>query len=426
VTRPTGASPQKDVYVLGIAATVGGRQPERSFSDLVREAYLGALADARMPDPAFTHAWFSNLLMDFWGQSAGKGHAALTPLIREGLFPAGASIVNVEAGCASASVAFHGAIKDVRSGETDVGVAIGVEKMTDPQRPGGYLDHMNRALDQLDPDAWQELYENMANEAGVEFAPAPGHSIPMDIYAVWAHSHMRRYGTTPDQIAAAAAKCHTNAVDNPRAQYRFPMSVDDVLADRMVADPLTRAMCAPTGDAAAAVIVCSKKYLDSQPPEVRERSVRIRGHALGGGIFDVGWEDERAPIIASRKAFAEAGMTVDDVDLVELHDASSFAEIHLIEDLGLCPRGEGGPYTAAGATARHGQIPVNPSGGLVSRGHPIGATGIMMLNEIVLQLRGEAGDIQIPGASVGLAENGGGIMGNDVALCSVTILERAG
>jgi acetyl-CoA acetyltransferase len=114
------------------------------------------------------------------------------------------------------------------------------------------------------------------------------------------------------------------------------------------------------------------------------------------------------------------------VDLVELHDASSFAEVHLVEDLGFCERGEGGPFTASGATARDGQIPVNPSGGLVSRGHPIGATGIFMLAELAQQLRGEAGEIQVPGAAIGLAENGGGIIGNDVALCSVTILERVG
>src|SRR5439155_4821326 len=212
---------------------------------------------------------------------------------------------------------------------------------------------------------------------------------------------------------------------NPRAQYRFPMTVDEVLADRIVAEPLTRAMCAPTGDAAAAVVVCSEDHLRTVPREVRERALRVRGHALGGGTFDVSWHDMRAPVLAAAKAYEEAGITPGDVDVVELHDASSFAEIHLVEDLGFCERGDGGPFTASGATARDGQIPVNPSGGLVSRGHPIGATGIFMLAELARQLRGEAGDIQVPDAAIGLAENGGGIIGNDVAVCSVTILERA-
>jgi acetyl-CoA acetyltransferase len=413
--------------VLGVAGTPAGRQPERSFSDLVREAYLGALADAGMADgSALTHAWFSNLLMDFWGQSAGKGHAALTPLIREGVFPAGVSVTNVEAGCASASAAFNGAVKDVRSGAAEVGLAIGVEKMNDPERPGGYLAHMDRAVDQLDPDAWHELYRDVAVRSGGHFAPEVGRSIAMDIYAVWAASHMAAYGTTAEQIASAAAKNHTNAVGNPRAQYRFPMTVEEVLADRVVAEPLTRAMCAPTGDAAAAVVVCSDEYLRKVPREVRERALLVRGHALAGGTFDVTWDDLRAPVLAAAKAYEEARLTPTDVDLVELHDASSFAEVHLVEDLGFCQRGEGGPFTASGATAPGGEIPVNPSGGLVSRGHPIGATGIFMLAELAHQLRGEAGEIQVPGAAVGLAENGGGIIGNDVALCSVTILERVG
>lgn len=415
-----------DVHIVGIAATAAGRQPDRSFTDLVREAYLAALADAGMQDrPAFGHVWFSNLLMDYWGQSAGKGHAVLTPLIRDGSLPAGAAIVDVEAGCASGSVAFNGAVKDVRSGEADVAIAIGVEKMNDPANPGGYLEYMNRVVDQLDPDCWRELYTGIAAECGSVFDPGPGRSIPMDIYAVWARSHMRAYGTTREQIAASAAKNHTNAVGNPRAQYRFAMTAEEVLADRPVADPLTRAMCAPTGDAAAAVVVCSDAHLRRLAPEVRARAIRVRGHALAGGTFDVGWEDDRAPVRAARTALAQAGMSPGDVDLVELHDASSFAEIHLVEDMGLCGRGEGGPFTESGATARDGAIPVNPSGGLVSRGHPIGATGIQMLNELSLQLRGEAGDVQIPGAAVGLAENGGGIIGNDVAVCAVTILERA-
>ncbi len=415
-----------DVYVLGIAATPVGRQPERSFSDLVREAYLGALADAGMQSgQGLRQVWFSSVLMDYWGQSSGTGHAALTPLIREGLLPQGAAIANVEGGCASASVAFNGALKDVRSGDAEIAIAIGVEKMNDPERPGDILAYIERSVDQLNPQAWQDLYRGLAAESGGSFTPGPDHSIAMDIYSVWAHSHMARYGTTAEQIAASAAKNHTNAVGNPRAQYRFPLSVNEVLADRMVADPLTRAMCAPAGDAAAAVVVCSASHLQTISPEVRARALRVRGHALAGGTFDVGWEDDRAPVIAARRAYRQAGIAPADVDFVELHDASSFAEIHLVEDLGFCPRGEGGAFTASGASTRDGQIPVNASGGLVSRGHPIGATGITMLNELALQLRGEAGEIQLPEVSVGLAENGGGIIGNDVAVCSVTILERA-
>jgi len=191
----------------------------------------------------------------------------------------------------------------------------------------------------------------------------------------------------------------------------------------MVSEPFTRAMCAPIGDAAAAVLVCSRKFLQSQPAEVRSRAVRVRGHGIAGGNPDGSWQDDRAPVLAARRAYQMAGLKPSDIDLVELHDATSFAEIHLIEDLGLCPRGQGGPFTESGATARDGKIPVNPSGGLVSRGHPIGATGLMMLNELCLQIRGEAGAIQVSKARIGLAENGGGLIRKDLAACVVTILE---
>jgi acetyl-CoA acyltransferase len=245
----------------------------------------------------------------------------------------------------------------------------------------------------------------------------------MDIYALWAKTHMKRYGTSERQIAHAAAKNHTNSVGNPRAQYRFAMDDDAVLADRMVVEPLTRAMCAPIGDAAAAALVCSSGFLRSLPEPARSRAVRVRGHAVAAGRMESSWEDERAAGRASRLAYAMAGLGPRDLDIVELHDATSFAEIHTVEDLGLCARGQGGPFTASGATERGGDIPVNPSGGLVSRGHPIGATGLIMLNELCLQLRGEAGEIQVPNARVGLAENGGGLIGNDFAACAVTILE---
>jgi acetyl-CoA acetyltransferase len=246
----------------------------------------------------------------------------------------------------------------------------------------------------------------------------------MDVYAVLAASHMRRYGTSAEQIAAAAAKNHTAAVGNARAQYRFPMSVQAVLADRMVVDPLTRAMCAPRGDGAAAVLVCSDRFLAEQPAAVRERALLVRGHAIAGGRTDGMWEDDRAPVRSAAATYHMAGLRPSDIDVVELHDATAFAEIHLVEDLGLCPRGAGGPFTASGATQRGGEVAVNPSGGLVSRGHPIGATGLMMLTELALQLRGEAGDLQVPDARIGLAENAGGFQGLDVAVCATTILER--
>ncbi|MGA8223328.1 MAG: thiolase family protein [Candidatus Acidiferrales bacterium] len=414
-----------DAYILGIHSTPAGRFPEKSPKDLVRAAYVGALADARIDGGAIGHAWFSNMMLDFWGQPNVRGQVCLLPLVDEGLLPASVATTNVEAACASASMAFNGAWKDILSGQCELSLAIGMEKMSAPERRAEFFVRLEKGTDWLEPRKWQDLYAKIAAGCGTTFAPSLDHSIALDIYALWAKTHMARYGTTARQIASAAAKNHTNSACNPRAQYRFPMDVDAVLADRMVCDPLTRAMCAPIGDAAAAALLCSGTFLRNQPAAVRKRAVQVRAHAVSGGRFNASWEDERAPVVAARRAYRMAKLEPTDIDLVELHDATSFAEIHLIEDLGLCPQGQGGPFTASGSTARDGKIPVNPSGGLVSRGHPIGATGLMMMNELCIQLRGEAGEMQLPKARIALAENGGGLIGNDLAACAVTILEAA-
>ncbi|MGV0835782.1 thiolase family protein [Mycolicibacterium thermoresistibile] len=416
-----------DTYILGVYATDVGKFVDKDPKQLTREAYLGVLADARLDDPAVIGAaWFSNMLMANQGQPYLKGQLCFVPLVNEGLFPKGTPITNVEGGCAAGSQAFGNAVREVQSGHSEVALAIGVEKMVDPDDPRAALRGMEGALDALDPQSWQELYQRTAAANGMTFETGPERGVAMDLYGLWAHSHMRAYGTTREHLAMAAAKNHTNSVHNPRAQYRFPLSVQQVLEDRMVSDPLTRAMCAPIGDGAAAVLVCSQSYLDRCPAEVRDRAVKIRANEITTGIFDVTWEDDRAPVLAARRAYRSAGLTPQDIDLVELHDASSFAEIHLLEDLGFCERGEGGPYTASGATAIGGELPVNASGGLVSRGHPIGATGLMMLNELAIQLRGEATGNAVDNARFGLAENGGGVIGNDAAVCSVTILEGPG
>jgi acetyl-CoA acetyltransferase len=413
-----------DIFVLGIASTTVGRFPDRTFVDLCRQVVTEAGQDAGLPRLPVERAWFSSVLMDFWGQRACRGQEVLTPLCDEDLLPHGLCIQNVEAGCASGMMAFLGAVSDVLSGEADIALAVGIEKMNHPERPrGDILEWIEGTAGRLEEDYFYAPHRKLAAQLSVGFSPGEkGRSIAMDVYALWAQAHKEKYGTTDEHIAAVAAKNHTNAVDNPRAQYRFPMTTEDVLADRMVTEPLTRAMCAPTGDGAAAVLVCSRAHLDTQPRAVRERALPILGHAFAGGSRWSLFEDDRAAARAARRAYQRAGIEPSEVDLVELHDATAIGEILLLEDLGLCARGQGGPFTASGATARDGETPVNVSGGLVSRGHPIGATGIMMLNEVALQLRGEAGALQLPRAQVGLAENGGGIVGHDNAVSAVTIL----
>jgi acetyl-CoA acetyltransferase len=245
----------------------------------------------------------------------------------------------------------------------------------------------------------------------------------MDTYAMQAAWHMRHHGTTREQIAFGASKNHAMGALNPKAQYRFELTPEQVLADREVSWPLTRSMCSPIGDGAAAALLCSAQVLAELPAAVRERAVRVRASALSGGKYRA-LDEPGLSQVAARKAYAAAGIGPQDVDVAEVHDATSFCEIYQSEMLGFCDIGQGGPFVGSGATALGGRMPINLSGGLVSKGHPVGATGLSMVYELVQQLRGECGARQVPGADIALAENGGGVIGFDEAACCVTVLQR--
>ena len=421
------------VYIIGAACTSFGKHADKSFQDLARLAYLDVLADCGLHDgnSAGAHggsalieqAWFGNCGMGQWGQGGIRGQVVLTPLVEQGLFPERVPVINVEGGCATAAFAFHGAWKDVLSGECEVSLALGVEKLISPDRPERVPEIFATGIDQLDRDKWLAYYAAAGAQAGKPFETGPGRTVYMDTYAMQAAWHMKRYGTTQRQIAAGASKNHYHGSLNPKAQYRFEMSIDEVLADREVSFPLTRSMCAPMGDGAAAAILCSEAALANFPPSAQARAVKVRTSTLSGGKYRK-LDEPGLSKIAADKAYAKTGLQPADFHVAEVHDATSFCEIYQIEMLGLCALGEGGPFVESGATRLGGKIPVNVSGGLVSKGHPIGATGLSMIYEITQQLRGEAGARQIEGASLGLIENGGGVIGFDEAACAVTILEK--
>lgn len=415
-----------EAWIIGSYSSAFGRMPDRSIKDLTREAYLGVLADAGLTGGAdIEFAWFGNCGMWTEGQGSIRGQVCFTPLVREGLFPERVPIINVEGGCATASMALHGAWKDILSGQTDLSLAIGVERTFYPGEPEKTAALFNGGIDQYDPDEWRAYYGAAGAALGKPFDPAPDRTIFMDTYAMQAQWHMKTYGTTQRQIALAAAKNHRAAVDNPNAQYRIAMSVDDVLADRPVTYPLTRSMCAPIGDGAAAALVCSSAYLERLPGSVRSRAVRIAASVLTGGKYRALDEPGLSKIAADR-AYRAAGVSASDIDLAEVHDATSFCELYQSEMLGFCAPGRSGDLVESGATALGGTIPINLSGGLVSKGHPVGATGLSMINELILQLRGEAGQRQVNNAEWALAENGGGVSGFDEAACSVMILHKDG
>jgi len=416
-----------EVYVIGASCTAFGKRADASFQALAREAYLELLADCGLGvgDAGLVEqAWFGNCGMGQWGQGGIRGQVCFTPLVEEGLFPERVPMINVEGGCATASFAFHGAWKDVLSGQARVSLAIGVEKLVSPDDPARVPAIFATAIDQLEPWRWREYYARAGEVAGKPFETGPGRTLYMDTYAMQAAWHMKTHGTTQRQIAVAASKNHHHGSLNPKAQYRFELSVEQVLADREVSWPLTRAMCSPLGDGAAAALLCSEDALQDFPAAARARAVKVRTSQLSGGKYRR-LDEPGLSRVAAQKAWRATGLQPRDIDLVELHDATSFSEIYQLEMLGFCPDGQGGPFVESGATALGGSLPVNVSGGLVSKGHPVGATGLSMVCEVVQQLRGEAGPRQIPGAALGLVENGGGVIGFDEAACAVHILEKA-
>jgi len=413
-----------DAWLIGAFSTAFARRPGDSVKALTREAVMGVLADAGMDDALDVEAaWFGNCGMWVDGQGSIRGQVCLTPLVREGVFPERVPVINVEAGCATGSLALHGARTAILAGECHVTLAIGVEKTFYPDAPERGRALFEGGIDQYDPHEWQAYYREAGRAAGKDFLPGPDRTIFMDTYAMQASWHMQRYGTTARQIAVAAAKNHCHGALNPRAQYRFRMSPEEVLADRPVTAPLTRAMCAPVGDGAAAAIVVSEARLRALPAAVRERAIRIAGMGLSGGKYR-SLEEEGLSAVAARRAYAQAGLGPADVDLAEVHDATAFCELYQVEMLGFCEPGQGGPLVESGATTLGGRIPVNTSGGLVSKGHPVGATGLSMVAELAEQLRGEAGERQVARARIALAENGGGVIGFDEAACVVTLLEH--
>ena len=400
-----------------------GKYLERGIKDLTGEALKLVLDDCGLGLGDIEAAWFSN---SGWGmhdfQHSIRGQVALSA---NGLDKI--PITNVENACAGGSTALHAAWIAIRAGLYDCVLAIGAEKLYHEDRAmvmkgfisGTDVEITSRFIEKFREDE-KKRKEKAAKEKGedVQKEKKDGHSAFMDFYAIGARAHMQKYGTTQRQLAVIAAKAHNNSAMNPLAQYTFPMTVEQVLEDREVAYPLTRAMCAPIGDGAAAAIVCSEAYLKKHPSR---RAVLIRASVLRSGVR-AGENDIAAR--ASGAAYEMAGLGPEDIQVAEVHDATSFGELAQVEQMGFCPEGEGGPFAESGATQINGKIPVNTSGGLISRGHPIGASGLAQIHELMLQLRGEAGERQVENPRVALAENGGGFLGVGEAAMAIHILEK--
>jgi len=405
------------VFVVGVGMTRLGKMPDRSVKDLTREAVELARHDAGIDVDRVQAAWFANTRQAMLeGQNTVRGQIALRPLGFDGI-----PITNIENACASGSTALLQSVAYLQAGLAEVALVVGAEKMFFPDKSAEMTAAFRGGTDIDTIAATQDWANSLARELAPEDAgDAAQRSIFMDIYAGFARQHMQAFGTTLRQLAAVAAKNHFHSTMNPLSQYQSDMTVEEVLSDKPICWPFTRSMCAPISDGAAAAIVCSESALGEFD---RSRAIEIRGLSLvSGSRRDISDYDNHIGRHAALQAYARAGISAADVDVAEVHDATSFAEILQIENLGLCARGEGGPFSESGATTLGGQVPVNPSGGLVSKGHPVGATGIGQVFELVTQLRGEAGDRQVAGARVAVAENGGGFYDVEEAATTVTVL----
>ena len=368
----------REVAVIGTGMTNFGELWDMSLRDLFVEAALGAMKSAGVD--SVDSIYVGNMS---GGQFVGQEH--LGPLMADHLGLAGVPATRVESACASGGMALRSAYLEVASGMSDLVLASGVEKMNDGADVTGVLATAS--------DQEEEVYY------GVTF---PG------LYAMIARAHMEKYGTTEEDLSWVSVKAHRNGAKNPHAQFRRVMSLEDIMTSSVVAEPLRLLHCSPVTDGGAALILCPLE----RAHEFTDKPVKILG--IGAATSTLTLADRADPAdldvveLSGKRAYEMAGVTPEDIDVAEVHDCFAIAEICCYEALGFVERGKGKDAAREGITDLGGKIPVNVSGGLKSKGHPVGATGIAQAVTVIEQLRGEGGEVQVEGAKIGLAQNMGG------------------
>ncbi len=410
-----------NIYIIGAGMTPFGRHLDQSLKQLAAAAVQEALHDAQLERSAIEEIHFGNCVQGYMeGQHMIRGHSIF---LEQGF--QGIPVFNLESGCASGSMAFHNAVRALLAGQADVVMAVGAEKMVSTDKDKMF-NAFTSAWDIARTD-WQ-MDQIAAMGHGMTIPPgttsAKAYSPFMDVYRGEFLLHARRYGVTQREVAAICAKNHRHSVHNPKAQFRVPYDIEQVLAAPPITYPLTLPMCAPISDGAAAIILCNANGL-SKSKQSRSRAVRVLSSVTRSGI-ERDPNDELRHVVrrAVNTLYDHAGIGPQDVDVVELHDATAVGELLEVEALGLCVPGDGGMLAMSGATSIGGRIPVNPSGGLESRGHPIAATGIAQLYDLTQQLRGEAGARQVESARIALQCNVGGFWGVEEASAHVALLAK--
>ncbi len=402
----------REVAIVGAGMTRFAKHLDKGMKELSRESVESALGSAGIEARQLEAVAVGNAMAGLiTGQECIRGQVVLREMGIGGI-----PVINTENACASAATAFHLAWLYIASGMYDVVLALGMEKLYHEDKKKSFAA-IGSAIDvELMQKTLADMKKETKETTGKEGA-GKSRSMFMDFYAEFARSHMRKFGTTKEQYAGIAAKNHTNGSLNPHAQFQTSRTVSDILGSPMIADPLTRMMCSPIGDGAAALVLTSAE----KAKEFTTKPVYVKASVLGSGK-DHQPGDVGVTARVAQKAYEIAGVGPEDLDVAEVHDASAPAELIIYEELGLCQQGEGGKLIDEGITALGGKIPVNPSGGLLAKGHPVGATGTAQIAEIFWQLRGEAGKRQVDGARIGLTENGGGMVRGEAAALAVHIL----
>ncbi len=383
-----------EVAIAGVGMHEFGRFPDRSLKDLARVAVIRALTDAGLGVKDVQAVYSANAMGGLLqGQEQIRGQAALRDVGLERV-----PIVNVENACASGSSAFREASLAIRAGEVEVALVAGFEKM--------FVGDRDRSLAALETAADVEI----VRELGIQFTA---------VYAMRLRKLLDAEKLDHRHLVDVTIKSHRNGALNPYAQFRKEVTADEVEASPRIADPLTLLMCSAICDGAAAAVLVRK---DKAP--VAKPVVSVRATAATSGFTRIDDDEPATATLCAQKAYEQAGVGPDDLDVAEVHDAMAPGELLYYEQLQLCEPGGAGELLESGATSLGGRTPVNPSGGLCSRGHPVGATGLAQLAELVWQLRGEAGERQVGQPRIALAQNSGGWLSGESAACNVTILER--
>lgn len=413
----------ENIYIVGVGMTPFGRHADKTVKQLTAWAVEDALKDAGCDRKWVQAAFYGNCTQGhFDGQHMIRGQVALLPLGFDSI-----PIFNIEGACASSSHAFNLAVTQLRGGAADVAIAVGAEKMFSKDKA-----KMFSAFE----SAWDvETFEENKNylaEMGKGIVPPPGSQSPnpyspfMDVYAALGRGGlMERFGITQRQLAAVASKNHGHSVHNERSQYRNAMSIEEILAAPPITYPITLPMCSPISDGAAAAILCTEAGLKKYGFD-RKRAVKVLASVVRSASARAAEDFENGCThLAGKTAFEQAGISPKDVDVAEIHDATAIGELLAVEALGLCEAGDSGAMAERGETTLGGRLPINPSGGLESKGHPIGATGLGQIFELVEQLRGNCGKRQVEGARIALQGNGGGLWRVEESTEHVGIFARA-